>query len=215
MQAIRRHATTAVLFSNDLLLAQASRVWNLPSPGYAEVNLLIAECLSALTAPLRFGGSDAPPVDLAALLGCFPTETEGDLPVITAQCWPVTALEDRRLKSILLPWLVQSAAAAGKRAPFAADDNSPVGVFLRVRLLPGPEWITGCEPPVVKRSGRTGTGLHESATVVAPSPVIRRTLKRLAKQAREAWSTANAEGACAALGVTPEEMHTAIQEMAG
>jgi hypothetical protein len=214
MRAIRRSASAALLFSNDLLLAQASRVWNLASPGYAEANLLIAECLSTFTAPLRFGGSDAHPVDLAALLAGFPPETEGGVPLITAQCWPLAALSDRRQKSTALPWLVQKTLAAAKRAPFAAGEDTGVGIFLRVRLFPGEEWTTGSEPPAVKLSGRVGTGLHESATVFSPSPVIQRTLKRLAKQARDAWHTNNSGAACAELGVTPEELHRAIEEMA-
>jgi hypothetical protein len=215
MQAIRRDASAAILFSNDLLLTQASRVWNLPSPGYAEANLLIAECLSALTAPLRFGGSDTPPVDLASLLAGFPPETPDSLPLYTAHCWPLSALEDRRLKSLTLPWLVQSAAACGRQAPFAITDESGLALFLRVRLLPGPEWISSPDPPAIKRSLRTGTGLHESISIVAPSPVIRRTLQRLARQAQAVWSTASALTACQELGVTPEEMNKAIFDMAG
>jgi hypothetical protein len=119
------------------------------------------------------------------------------------------------MKTMTLPWLVQSTLAAALRPPLSAADGQGVGIFLRVRFEPGSEWISGSEAPLVKRTGRTGLGLHESATVFAPSPVIRRTLKRLAKQAREVWRTDNAAASCAELGIRPEELDAAIQEMAG
>jgi|GEM_PF-5616170 len=214
MQAIRRHASLAVLFSNDLLLAQASRVWAMPAPGYAGVNLLIGECLGALTAPLRFGGHDAAPVDLATLIDCFPPAIPGAVPVITGQCWPLAALVDRRMKTISLPWLMLRALMTANRAHSPDPRAEAVAAFVRVRLKQGPDWVAGDQPPLVALTGRTGPGLHESASLFGPSPLIRRTLKRLARQAREVWAIENAALACAGMGVTADELRLAIGELA-
>jgi len=201
-QALRRHASAALLFSNEQLLTQAARDWHLPSPGYAEANLLIAECLCALTAPLRFGGTDAPPLDLRALLGCFPAEAPP--PVLSAECRPLAALVDRRLKSLTLPWLMARAVPAC---------TVPHAVFLRTRLEPGDEWVHHDAPPVVSLTGRAGPGRQESVTVVAEMPVIRRTLRRLARQARELLKLDNAPALAAQIGAGMDQLQEAIAAM--
>ncbi len=210
MQSVRRHADAALLFSNDHLLSHAEKHWRMNAPGYAAANLLIAECLTALTAPLRFGGSDAPPVDLAKIIGCFPCGQPGEMAVITGECRPLAALTDRRLKTITLPWLMQRALHG---ASFVDRGAGGIAVCLRVRLLPGGEFVTTGEPPAVSITGRTGPGLHESASVFAPSPVIRRSLRRLARQAREVLATQNAAAWCRELGASEQEMRAAVQEM--
>ncbi len=210
MRSIRRHADAALLFSNDHLLTQAEKFWLIMAPGYAGANRLIAECLTALTAPLRFGGTDAPPADLAGIIGCFPSGIAGGIPVITGECRPLAALTDRRLRTITLPWLMQRALHG---ASLADKTAAGIALFLRVRLLPGGEFITTGEPSAVSITGRTIPGLHESASVFAPSPVIRRTLRRLARQAREVLATENAEASCRELGVSAEEMRAAVHEM--
>jgi len=205
VQAIRRHASAALLFSNDQLLASAARDWQLPSPGYAEANLLIAECLSALTAPLRFGGSDAQPVDLRALMECF---SGAAVPLITAQCRPLAALADRRLKAPALPWLMERAL---QRMGCA---ETPAGAaFLRLRLEPGDAWAQDEQPAVIRMTGRVGIGLHESAVVASASPVIGRTLRRLARQARELLKLVNAPALCAQLGVGMAELRCAVEAL--
>ena len=210
MQAIRRHAGAALLFSNDHLLAQAQKFWGLRSPGYAEANLLIAECLAALTAPLRFGGTDAPPVDLAEIIACFPPGVDGAMPLLTAQCWPLAALTDRRLKTITLPWLMERT----RRTAQSFDrDTAALAICLRVRLVQGGELITSGEPPAVAISRRIGPGLHESVSVFAPSPVIRRTLRRLARQAREVLATQNAATLCRELNADEAMVRAAVLEM--
>lgn len=201
-QSIRRHASAALLFSNDQLLTQAARDWHLPSPGYAEANLLITECLSALTAPLRFGGSDAQPLDLRALLGCFPSDAPP--PVLSAECRPLAALADRRLKSMTLPWLMTRAT------PSCAG---PLAVFLRARLEPGDEWVQHDAPPVVRMPGRTAPGSNESVTVVADMPIIRRTLRRLARQARELLKLENAPALAEQIGAGMGQLQEAIAAM--
>ena len=211
LRAIRRHASAAVLFSNDQLLQQAARDWDMPSPGYAEANLLIAECLSAFTAPLRFGGSDTQPADLRAMLNCFSGEQTGGPPVITGRCWPLTAFADRRLKETVLPSLTEKVLRVAEAAHMT--EAQAVAAFLRVRLQPGDEWTQNDSPPGVVHSGRVGTGLHESASVFAESPVIRRTLVRLQKQARELMKLQSAASLCAQLGVGEEELQEAIHEM--
>lgn len=213
LQSIRRHASAALLFSNDQLLAQASRVWNMAAPGYAEANLLIAECLCALTAPLRFGGSDSPPVDLAALLDCFPAAEGRPLPVFTALCWPLAALLDRRLRTVTLPWLVKAALRRAIDAKFLDAEAPALGLFPRVRFYPGPDWITSDAPPEISATGRTTPGLHESVTVAGSCPVIQRTLRRLARQAMEIWKVDGAARGCAELGVSEAEMKDAIHGM--
>ncbi len=215
MRAIRQHAGTALLFSNELLLSQAGRIWEIPRPGYHDVNLLIAECLSALTAPLRFGGTDSHPVDLATILAGFPATGEKEPSVVTAQTWPLAALTDGRLKTHTLPRLVKNALTAAGRPPLSAPDGPGLGVLIRARFLPGPEWITAEAPPEIKLTGRAFPGLHESATVISPSPVIQRTLRHLAKQARELLKVSGAPAACRELGVTPWELRDAIEEMGG
>ena len=205
LQAIRRHASAALLFSNDQLLASAARDWHLPQPGYAEANLLIAECLSALTAPLRFGGSDTPPVDLRELLAGFAAD---DIPLLTAQCRPLAALADRRLKATTLPWLMQRAVKVS-----GMEQAPALAAFLRVRLEPGDAWVQDDAPLHVRLTGRTGVGLHESAVVVAESPVIRRTLHRLARQARELLKLESAPSLCAQLGVSMEEVRAAVEAL--
>ena len=205
LQAIRRHASAALLFSNDQLLASAARDWHLPQPGYAEANLLIAECLSALTAPLRFGGSDTPPVDLRVLTACFAAD---DIPLLTAQCRPLAALADRRLKATTLPWLMQRAVNVSGMAEAPA-----LAAFLRVRLEPGDAWVHDDAPLHVRLTGRVGVGRHESAVVVAESPVIRRTLHRQARQARELLKLENAPSLCAQLGVSMEEVRAAVEAL--
>ena len=205
MQAIRRHASAALLFSNDHLLSQAARDWSMKSPGYAEANLLIAEGLSAFTAPLRFGGHDSQPVDLRALLECFAGDKPGDLPVISGECLPLAALTDRRLKTITLPWLMDRLLRA-----IPATTASSVGAFVRVRLEAGDEWAIHDEPPAVVLTSRIGPGLHESASVFAASPIIERALKRLAKQGRELLKLDNAAALSASLGTGLEEIRAAV-----
>lgn len=211
MQGIRRHASAAVLFSNDHLLAQAQKFWGLPSPGYDAANLLIAECLTALTAPLRFGGTDAPPVDLAEIIGCFPPGTDGRMPVLTGQCWPLAVLTDRRLTTMTLPWLVDRTL---RTVQSFVRDAASLALCLRVRLQPGREFISAAEAPAVAITGRIGPGLHESASVFAPSPVVRRTLRRLASQAREVLATQNAGALCRELNADEENVRAAVLDMA-
>ncbi len=205
LQAIRRHATAALLFSNEQLLASAARDWQLPAPGYAEANQLIAECLGALTAPLRFGGSDAPPLDLRTLLAGFADES---MPLLTASCRPLAALADRRLKTIPLPWLMERAIRLAGSAAVPA-----LGAFLRLRLQPGGPWVQREAPPAVQLSGRTGTGLHESAVVVAESRQITRTLRRLQRQGRELLRLENAAALAAQLGVRVQELQSAVETL--
>ena len=210
LQAIRRHAGAALLLSNDQLLAQARKFWGMAAPGYDEANLLIAECLAALTAPLRFGGTDAPPVDLAEVIGCFEPGSPGLTPAFTGQCWPLAALTDRRLKTIKLSWLVQRAL---RTAQNFTRNAAVVAVCLRVRLLPGAEFVTSDHSPAVSLTGRTGPGLHESASVFAPSPVIGRVLRGLARQARDVLATRNAAALCRDLNVSVDTVRGAISEM--
>ena len=106
---------------------------------------------------------------------------------------------------------MRSALSAAVRPTLSASTSTGIGAFLKVRPFPGPEWIVNTDPISIKCSERIRTGLHESATVFAPSPVIHQTLKRFAKQARNVWHTGNPEAACSDLGVTPEEMQEAIQ----
>ena len=213
LQAIRRHATAGLLFSNDLLISQAARDWHLPAPGYAEANLLIAECLAALTAPLRFGGSDSQPVDLRSLLECFAPGPAGQPPMITARCWPLSALTDRRLRDITLPWLTERTLRAAAAAHLTRAEA--VAAFLRVRLAP-PEnpWIQDESPLPASITGRTETGSHESAAVFAESPAIHRILARLQKQARELLRLDSAPALCAQLRVSLAELQEAVQGMA-
>jgi hypothetical protein len=211
LQAIRRHASAALLFGNDQLLTQASRDWALPSPGYAEANLLIAECLSALTAPLRFGGTDTPPVDLRAILDCLAGEQQHCPPIVTGRCWPLAAFADRRLKRTTLPHLVERVIRAGIASQMTGAEA--VAAFLRVKLQPGDEWTQDDSPPVVSLSGRVGPGLHESASVFGGSPVIQRTLERQQKQAMELLKLENAAALCAQLGVEPGDLLGAVNEM--
>ena len=63
-------------------------------------------------------------------------------------------------------------------------------------------------------TGRTGTGLHESVTLAGFSPVIHRTLRRLAREAREVWKVENAARGCAELGVSEAELCAANNGMA-
>jgi hypothetical protein len=205
LQAIRRHASAALLFSNEQLLASAARDWRMASPGYAEANLLIAECLGALTAPLRFGGSDAQPVDLRTLLDGFAAT---GMPLITAQCRPLAALVDRRMKTVPLPWLMERAIERLGRAEAAA-----LAAFLRVRLMPGDAWVQTIAPPAVSLSGRTCPGLHECAVVAAESPVIARTLRRLQRQARELLQLENAASLAAQIGVGMGELQEAVASL--
>jgi transcriptional regulator with XRE-family HTH domain len=205
LQAIRRHASGALLFSNEQLLASATRDWHMASPGYAEANLLIAECLGALTAPLRFGGSDAQPVDLRTLLDGLGSP---GMQLITAQCRPLAALADRRMKTVPLPWLMDRAidrlGSAGAPA---------LAAFLRVRLMPGDPWMQTSEPPAVSLSGRIGPGLHECAVVASDSPVIARTLRRLQRQARELLKLENAASLAAQIGVGMDELGDAVRSL--
>lgn len=211
LQAIRRHASAAVIFSNDQLLSQAVRDWHLTSPGYHEANLLIAECLSALTAPLRFGGSDSQPVDLRALLESFTgAETSGPA-MITGRTWPLDAFVDRRQKETTLPRLTERLIRTA--GTMHMTDAQAIAAFLRVRLHPGDEWMQDDAPLAISVTGRTGIGLHESATVFAASPVIRRTLITLEKQARELLKLKSAASLCAQLRVSEEELRDAIDSM--
>ena len=211
MQAIRRHAGAALLFSNDHLLGQARKFWGMDSPGYHEANLLIAECLTAITAPLRFGGTDAAPVDLAEIIACFQPGEGGNLPVITGHCWPLAALADRRLKTTTLPWLMQRALRA---ATSLTREATAVMLCLRVRLLASGEFLISDDPLAVDLTGRSGPGLHESAAVFAPSPVIGTLLRRLARQAREVLATQSAGELCRELGATVTAVRSAVSEMA-
>lgn len=213
LRAIRRHASAAVLFSNDQLLSQAGRDWGMRVPGYAEANLLIAECLSALTAPLRFGGSDSQPVDLRAIVNCFAREqTAAEPPVITGRCWPLGAFVDRRQKETLLPHLTERVLRGAAAAQMT--ESPEVAAFLRVRLVPDGEWTQDDDAPqAVSPGGRVRTGVHESASVFAESPVIRRTLGRLQKQARELLLLENAAALCVQLGVSEEELREAVHSM--
>ncbi len=212
MQAIRRHAGAALLFSNDHLLGQARKFWGMDSPGYHEANLLIAECLTAITASLRFGGTDVPPVDLAEIIACLQPCDAGRLPVITGYCWPLAVLADRRLKTITLPWLMQRTLRA---ASSLTREAASVMLCLRVHLLAGGEFIINDDPPAVDLTGRIGPGLHESASVFAPSPGIGSLLRRLARQAREVMATQNAAELCRELGVTEATVCSAISDMTG
>ncbi len=210
MQAIRRHAGAALLFSTDQLHGQARKFWGIDSPGYDEANLLISECLAALTAPLRFGGTDAPPVDLTEIIACLQAGDAGRLPVITGHCWPITVLADRRLKTITLPWLMQRTLRA---ATSLTREAAAVMLCLRVHLLAGGEFIISDDPPAIDLSGRIGPGLHESASGFAPSPVIGSLLRRLARQAHEVMATQNAAELCRDLGVTEATVRSAISDM--
>ena len=211
MQAIRRHAGAALLFSNDHLLGQARKFWGMDSPGYHDANLLIAECLTAITAPLRFGGTDAPPVDLAEIIACLQPGEAGRPPVITGHSWPLAALADRRLKTITLPWLMQRAQRA---ASSLARDAAAVMLCLRVHLLAGGEFMISDDPAAVELTGRIGPGLHESASAFAASPVIGSLLRRLARQARAVLATENAAELCRELGASEAAVRSAISDMA-
>jgi hypothetical protein len=199
-----------VLFCNDLLLAQAARIWEMPHPGYAEANRLIAECLSALTAPLRFGGHDTPPAEPAALLAALGAELSGPAPLLTAQCWPLAAFADARRRRWTLPQLQRDVLRAAGHSPFAPLERAEAAaVFVRARLRHRAD-----EPPLVEVSGHMPPGSQESAAVFAPSPAVPRTLRRMAKQARMALRADGAARFCAAQGVSAEALEAAIAALA-
>lgn len=133
--------------------------------------------------------------------------------MITGQCWPLAALPDRRLKCITPPGLVESALKAAQRARLTDRETTAAAAFLRVRLKPASEWVSGTEPPEVTTTGRIGPGRHESVSVFSSSPVIRRTLKRLARQAGEVWTAGNAGALCKELGLNETDLRAAIRQM--
>lgn len=210
MLACRLYADVTVVFSNEQLIAQARRDWQMESPGYAEANLLIAEALTSLTAPLRFGGTDMPPADMASLLACFATGGESRQ-LITGAVWPLAALLDRRMKVITLPWMVQ--ALAVHALPTSGTGES-VALFLKTRPVARFDWVVTDDPVVLQLTGRIRTGIHESATVFAPLPVVFRTLRRLQREALALWTEWAAGRLDADLGVEPEVLAEAIRIMA-
>jgi hypothetical protein len=214
MQSIRRHASAALLFSNGTLLDHAARVWQMQERSYAEVNRLIAGCLCALTGPLRFGGTDTPPADLAALIGGMTPSGSSRIPDISARIWPLAALADRRRRSLTLPWLVKRTLATAAREMRPPADSA-VFLSLRVRVRPGSELITRDDLPVVSLSGRIDPAIHESATVFAPSPDILRDLRRTGRHAAAWCRLDNARAACDELGIPLEQARDAIRELTG
>lgn len=216
MQAIRRHASLGLLFSNDHLLAEAERDWAMASPHYAEANLLIAECLSAVTAPLRFGGHDTPPVEPGALVEALrgSAESAAGATVLTGQCRPLAALVEGRDKTVPLSRLVRKALKRSAGGVLSPGEQGTLAAFFKVRTEPEDGWFYRENDPPVTVTGRREPGRHESVTVLAASAVIRRKLRSLARQARQALALPAAERHSTALGVTMEELREAIREMA-
>lgn len=214
LHAVRRYASAALLFSNDLLIHHAAKAWRMASPGYGEANLLMAECLAALTAPLRFGGSDTQPVDLAALLECFAVPPDAGFTAFTALCWPLVEVLDRRVKSVRLPAAMRAASAVAEEAKFLGGDTAALAMLLRTRLKPGDEWAAEARPPEITLRQHYAPGAHESLTLAGSHPAIRRTLRRLGRHALEVWKMPGALRACVDLGMDPGFLQSAIRELA-
>jgi hypothetical protein len=182
LQQIREHAAAALLFSNDSLIRRARALWDCGGlDGYAAANLLIAESLAAVTAPLRFGGADAAAADPTALLEAMGAEKGGWPPLLTAHCWPLARLSFLRGKAPLLTHAMVSAARFAGRQKCFAPKSSVLGIFLRGR------WLREDRPDrrnVLAVSGRLAPGSFESLTVLMESPEIEESLARIAQRAR-------------------------------
>lgn len=182
LQQIRQHAAAALLFSNDSLIRRARSMWDCGGlEGYAAANLLIAEALAAVTAPLRFGGADAAAIDPTVLLEALGTGRGGWPSLVTAHCWPLARLSFLRGQSPLLAHVMASAAKFAGRQKCFAPKSSVLGIFLRARWL---QESGAVRRKVVSVSGRLAPGSFESLTILMESPEIGDSLARIAQRAR-------------------------------
>jgi hypothetical protein len=215
LQRIRREAAAAVLFSNDVLIRRAGRLWETGGrSGYGAANQLIAEALAAVTGPLRFGGRDTAAADPVALIEALGNGEGGWPPLVTAHNWPLGRLSFLKSPQPRLSGVVAAAVRFARRQKGFAGEMSALGIYLRGRwheAAAAGGRRRGGRVQTVALTGRTTPWAYESLTVVASSPEIEESLERIARRA--ASHLRRFPEAVAAAGIDRGQLGAAIRAL--
>ena len=215
LQRIRREAAAAVLFSNDVLIRRAGRLWETGGrSGYGAANQLIAEALAAVTGPLRFGGRDTAAADPMALIEALGSGEGGWPPLVTAHNWPLGRLSFLKSPQPRLGGVVAAAVRFARRQKGFSEEMSALGIYLRGRWHEAAAAVgrrRGERVQTVALTGRTCPWAYESLTVVASSPEIEESLERIARRA--ASHLRRFPEAVAAAGIDRAQLGAAIRAL--
>ena len=191
LRRIRDHASAALLFSNDSLVKRACSLWDTGDlSGYAASNLLIGEALAALTAPLRYGGRDAPAAAPAAWVESLGEGRAGWPPVVTAHVWPLAKLPFLKGRAPALPHVVAGAVRFALRQKCFAGGAAAIAVHLRGRWQePEPDKASARRrrprrpSPTLVPDGHLRPGSFESLTVTMSGAELEESCARIARRA--------------------------------
>ena len=191
LRRIRDHASAALLFSNDSIVKRARSLWDTGGlSGYAASNLLIGEALAALTAPLRYGGRDAPAAAPAAWVESLGEGKAGWPPMVTAHVWPLVRLPFLRGQAPPLPHVVAGALRFALRQKCFAGGEAAVSLHLRGRWHdPDPDEAPAGRrrprrpSPLLVPDSQVRPGSFASLTVAMSGHEVEESCARIAKRA--------------------------------